>query len=172
MRIDKTAKIHTSAIIGNKTVIWDNVKIRESARIGKNCHISRGVYIGKDVIIGSNVKIQNDSSIYEGTILEDGVFVGPHVIFTNDKYPRAINPDGSLKEDRDWKREKSLVKYGASIGANCTILPGLTIGKFATIGAGSVVTKNVPDFALVVGNPGKIVGKVNKEGITVKPKNG
>ena len=120
--------------------------------------------------ICSNVKIQNNCSIYHGSEIEDGVFIGPHVCLTNDKAPRAITGDGALKEDKDWKVDKTLVKKGASIGAGSVLLPGIMIGEFAMIGAGSVVTKNVPDYALVYGNPAKIEGYVDKSGKKVKDK--
>ena len=127
-------------------------------------HLSKGVYVDFGVKIGDNVKIQNNVSVYHGVTIEDGVFVGPHVCFTNDKKPRAVNEDGSLKAADDWQVSKTIVKKGASIGANSTILPGITIGKFSLIGAGSVVTKDVPDYGLVYGNPAKLKGSVDKKG--------
>lgn len=164
----KTAEVSSLAKVGENTKIWMNAQIRERANIGRNCNIGKNVYIGAGVKIGDNVKIQNNTSVFEGLSIEDGVFIGPHVVFANDKYPRAIKDDGSIKKIIDWKMEKSLVKYGASIGANATILPGITIGEYAMVGAGAVVTKNVPDFALVIGNPAKIVGKVDKNGKIIK----
>lgn len=122
--------------------------------------MSKGVYIDADVKIGDNVKIQNGISIYHGVTLEDGVFCGPHCVFTNDKFPRAINPDGSLKSASDWVVSETLVKTGASIGAHATIVCGVMIGKWAMIGAGSVVTKDVPDHGLVIGNPARLSGFV------------
>lgn len=151
--ISKTAKIHKTASV------WNWVMVREKAVIGKNCILAKGVYVGVGVVVGDNVKIENNASLFEGLTVEDGVFIGPHVVFTNDRYPSAINKDGTLKSDKDWKLEKSIVKTGASIGANSTILPGIMIGKFAMVGAGSVVTKNVPDFGLVYGNPAKLIKK-------------
>ncbi len=169
-----TANIQDSAIvsekakIGENTRVWHYAQIREDAQIGKNCIIGKNVYVDFGVKIGDNVKIQNNSSVYHGVTIEDGVFVGPHVCFTNDKQPRAINPDGSLKSADDWKVSKILVKKGASIGANSTILPGITIGEFAMIGSGSVVTKDVKDFELVFGNPAEHRGFVDKEGKKVR----
>ncbi|MAG08702.1 N-acetyltransferase [Candidatus Woesearchaeota archaeon] len=125
--------------------------------IGSDCKIGTFVEIRKDVKIGDNVKIQAFVFIPEGVNIEDGVFIGPHVCFVNDKYPRAINKDGSLKSPEDWETVKTFVKKGASIGANSTILCGITIGEGAMVGAGSVVTKDVPPKALVVGNPARIV---------------
>lgn len=153
-----TSDIALNADIGEGTKIWHQAQIREGTKIGKNCIISKNVYVDHDVIIGDNVKVQNNVSIYFKAILEDGVFVGPHVCFTNDKVPRAINLDGSVRND--WTVEKTVVKKGASIGANSTILPGITIGEWALIAAGSIVTKDVPDHGLIIGCPGKLVGYV------------
>lgn len=162
--IHPTAEVSPKARIGKGTSIWNQAQIREDAQIGDNCIISKNVYIDFEVRIGNNVKIQNNVSVFHGVTIEDGVFVGPHVCFTNDKKPRAINPDGKLKKSEDWEISKILIKKGASIGANSTILPGVKIGKFALIGAGSVVTKDVPNYALIVGNPSKQVGYVCKCG--------
>lgn len=163
--IHPTADVSPQAIIGDDTRVWANVQIRERARIGRNCIIGRNCYIEFDVTVGDNVKIQNNSSLYVGLTVEDGVFIGPHVIFTNDKLPRAINPDGSLKSAADWHVGTTLVRYGAAIGAGAVIVTGVTIGRWAMIGSGSVVTKDVPDFALVVGNPGRIIGYVSASGV-------
>ena len=160
----ETAEVADKAEIGDGTSVWHFSHVREGAKIGKNCIIGQSVYIDSGVKIGSNVKIQNNVSVYHGVTIEDGVFVGPHVCFTNDLKPRAINPDRSLKSGDDWEVSKTLVKKGASIGANSTIISGITIGEFCMIGAGSVVTKDVPAFALVYGNPAKIMGEVDKRG--------
>lgn len=166
--IHESAHVSSEARIGEGTKIWHNAQIREKAEIGTNCIISKNVYIDHHVKIGNNVKIQNNCSIYFETILEDGVFIAPHVIFTNDDVPRAINPDGSLKtggsEAKDWKLGRILVKEGASIGTNSTLLTDITIGKWALVGAGSVVTKSVPDHGLVMGVPAKLHGFVCKCG--------
>ena len=131
-----------------------------SAVIGENCILSKGVYVDAGVRIGNNVKIQNGISVYHGVTLEDGVFCGPHCVFTNDRQPRAINPDGTLKSADDWVVSETLVKTGASIGAHATIVCGTTIGRWAMIGAGSVVTRDVPDYGLVYGNPARLHGFV------------
>lgn len=164
VRIHSTADVSEKAILGEGTSVWNNAQIREKAKLGKNCIISKNVYIDFGVCIGNNVKIQNNVSVYHGVSIGDGVFVGPHVCFTNDKEPRAINIDASLKSATDWKVSEIKIGEGASIGANSTILPGVSIGKFAMIGAGSVVTKDVKDFELVYGNPARHKGYVDKEG--------
>jgi len=118
------------------------------------------VYVDSDVCIGDNVKIQNGASIYHGATLEDGVFVGPHACLTNDKLPRAITPDGRLKRDDDWEVGRTLVQYGASIGAGAILVAGVTVGCWAMVGAGAVVTKDVVPYGLVVGNPARLIGFV------------
>ena len=162
---------------GSKTVlfagsatyaVWNNAQIRENAEIGKNCIISKNVYIDFGVKIGNNVKIQNNASIYHGAKIEDCVFIGPNVCLTNDKLPRAATEAGKLKKKDDWELGKILVKKGSSIGAGSIILPDITIGQYAMVGAGSVVTKNVPDYGLVMGNPAKLVGYVDKRGKKIK----
>ncbi len=151
-----TAIVSDESTIGTGTKIWHHAQIREGAVIGENCILGKGVYIDADVRIGKGVKIQNRASIYRGVTVEDDVFIGPHVAFTNDKYPRAFS--------RGWRIVPTLVRNGASIGANATVLCGVTIGEYAMVGAGSVVTKDVPPHGLVVGNPAKLVGYVCKCG--------
>ncbi len=166
--------IHPSALIadnvhvGEEVKIWHLVQVRESVHIGDNTIVGKNVYIDFEVMVGKNCKIQNNSSLYHGAVLEDGVFVGPHVVLTNDKIPRAITPEGALKEADDWQVEGVTIKYGASIGAHSVLLPGVTIGRFAMVGAGSVVTKDVPDFGLVVGNPARLIARVNEAGKIVE----
>jgi UDP-2-acetamido-3-amino-2,3-dideoxy-glucuronate N-acetyltransferase len=166
--IHPTAEVSKQAVIGAKTRIWHQAQVREGARIGENCIIGKGAYIDFDVQIGGNVKIQNYASLYHGTTVEDGVFIGPYACLTNDKLPRAITPDGKLKSDAEWEVGKIQVKYGAAIGARAVVLPDITIGRFALIGAGAVVTKDVPDYGLVVGNPARLVGYVCKCGRRLK----
>lgn len=160
VHIHPTAEVSPLATIGEGTRIWHQAQVRERARIGQSCIIGKGVYIDSDVVIGDRVKIQNGVSIYHGATIEDGVFVGPHACLTNDKVPRAIAPDGELKRDADWEVRRILVQYGASIGAGAVILPGVTVGRFAMVGAGAVVTRDVAAHALVVGNPARPVGFV------------
>ena len=158
--IHPTAEVSPKAQIGAGTRIWHLVQIREGVHIGRNCIVGKDVYVDFDVMIGDNVKIQNGSLVYHGVTLEDGVFVGPQVCLTNDRNPRAITPDGQLKGNDDWVVGPILVKYGASLGACSVILPNVTIGRFALIAAGAVVTRNVPDHGLVVGNPARQTGYV------------
>ncbi len=158
--IHSTAQVSPLATLGAGTSVWNWAQIREGARLGAQCIIAKGVYIDFGVQIGNRVKIQNHVSVYHGVTLEDGVFVGPHVCFTNDRLPRAINADGTLKSDSDWVVTPILVRAGAALGANSVILPGVTIGRWALVGAGAVVTHNVPDHGLVLGNPARLVGYV------------
>lgn len=160
VRIHPSADVSASATIGDGTSIWNHAQVREHCVIGNNCILGKGVYVDSNVNIGSNCKIQNNVSIFHGVTIEDGVFVGPHVCFTNDMRPRAVNPDGSLKSAQDWVVTSTNVKKGASVGANATIVCGVTIGEWAMIGAGSVVTRDVPNYGLVVGNPARLIGRV------------
>ncbi len=151
-KVDPRAVVEDGAVIGEGSSIWHFSHVRSGAHIGSDCIIGHAVYIDEGVNVGSRVKIQNKVSIYQGVTVGDDVFVGPHVCFTNDMYPRAFNPD--------WEITKTVVERGVSIGANSTIRCGITIGEFAMIAAGSIVTKDVPAFALVVGSPGKVTGRV------------
>jgi UDP-2-acetamido-3-amino-2,3-dideoxy-glucuronate N-acetyltransferase len=155
-----TADVSPLATIGDGTRIWQHCQVREGAALGTNCILSKGVYIDAGVRIGNNVKVQNGVSIYHGVTLEDGVFCGPHCVFTNDRQPRAINPDGTLKNADQWTVSQTLVRMGASIGAHATIVCGVTIGRWAMVGAGAVVTRDVPDHGLVYGNPARLHGFV------------
>jgi UDP-N-acetylglucosamine 2-epimerase len=158
VRIHPTAEVSTEAVVGDGTSIWNQAQVREGARIGSGCIIGKNVYVDAGVVIGDRVKVQNNVSVFHGVTIEDGVFVGPHVCFTNDRVPRAINVDGSLKADTDWEVSPILVRHGAALGANSTILPGVTIGRWGMVGAGSVVTRDVDDHELVAGNPARRLG--------------
>jgi UDP-2-acetamido-3-amino-2,3-dideoxy-glucuronate N-acetyltransferase len=158
VRIHSTAEVSPEAVIGPGSSIWNQAQVRERARIGAGCVIGKNVYVDFDVVIGDRVKVQNNVSLFHGVTVEDGVFVGPHVCFTNDRVPRAINVDGSPKTDADWEVSPILVRRGAALGANSTILPGVTIGPWAMVGSGSVVTRDVAAFELVAGNPARRLG--------------
>ena len=151
--VHPSAVVSPQAIIGEGARIWHHAQVREGVQIGKNCIVGKGCYIDFDVLIGDNVKIQNGSFLYHGCRLEDGVFVGPGVILTNDKLPRAVNPDGSLKAEDDWVIGETVIRRGASLGARSVVLPNVVVGEFAMVGAGSVVTKDIPAHGLVMGNP-------------------
>ena len=166
--IHSTAAVSTEAKIGAGTQVWNEAQVRERAVVGSGCVIGKGVYIDRDVVVGDRCKIQNRASLYRGLTVGDGVYIGPHVSFTNDRYPRAVNVDGSAKSDDEWKLEPTFVLEGASIGAGAVILPGLTIGRWAMIGASALVTRDVPDHALVIGKPGRLVGHACKCGRTLK----
>lgn len=154
--IHETANVSADAKIGNGSKVWINSQIRENTTIGENCIISKDTYIDVQVKIGNSCKIQNSVSIYQGVTIEDDVFVGPNACFTNDKVPRAF--------DFDWKITPTFIKKGASIGANATIICGITIGEYAMVAAGSVVTKDVEPYSLVMGNPAKHYSYVDKMG--------
>ncbi len=156
--VHESSYIDDDVEIGEGTKIWHFCHIQKGARIGKSCSLGQNVNVSNHVIIGNNVKIQNNVSVYEGVELEDGVFCGPSCVFTNDLTPRAEFPKGSTGY------KKTLVKHGASIGANATIVCGHTIGEYAMVAAGAVVTRDVEPYMLVAGVPAKVVGKVDKEG--------
>lgn len=160
MKIHKTATIDPCASIGEGTSVWVNVQIREDSVIGQNCVISKDVYIDKNVVLGDRCKVQNSVSIYDGVTLGSDVFVGPNVVFTNDKVPRAFNAE--------WKITPTKIADGVSLGANATIVCGIEIGEYAMVAAGAVVTKDVAAFTLVAGNPARPVALVDKLGNVVK----
>lgn len=151
-----TAEVETNVTIGAGSRVWHHVHIREGVRIGENCSFGRNVYLDTNVHIGSGVKVQNGVSIYDGVVLEDDVFIGPHAVFTNDLYPRSFS--------KEWQKVPTLIKKGASVGANATILCGICIGEYAMIAAGTVVSEDVPPYALVRGSSGSVVGYVDEQG--------
>jgi acetyltransferase-like isoleucine patch superfamily enzyme len=158
VRVHPTADVSAEASIGAGTSIWNQAQVRERARIGVGCVIGKNVYVDFEVVIGDRVKVQNNASLYHGVTVEDGVFIGPHVCLTNDRLPRAINPDGSAKTDADWEVGPIRIRTGAALGAGSVVVPGVTVGRWALVGAGSVVTADVADYALVVGNPARRIG--------------
>lgn len=158
--IHELAVVDEGAEIGKGTRIWHFAHIRGTAKIGESCIVGKGVYIDGDVTIGNNVKIQNGVSIYNGVTIEDDVFCGPHMVFTNDLYPRAVT--------QDWEVSKTLVKRGASIGANAVVICNIALGEYCMVGSGAVVTKDVPAHGLVVGNPARLVGFVCECGRPIK----
>lgn len=160
--IHPSANVSSSVTIGDNSKIWINSQIRENVTIGENCIISKDTYIDFGVSIGNNCKLQNGVSVYHGVTLEDDVFVGPYAVFTNDKVPRAFNAD--------WQVTPTLIKKGTSIGANATIVCGVTLGEYCMIAAGSVVTKDVEPYSLVIGNPARHFSYVDKMGNKVQGK--
>jgi UDP-2-acetamido-3-amino-2,3-dideoxy-glucuronate N-acetyltransferase len=157
----ETAIIDSGALIGEGTKIWHFSHIMENCTIGKSCNLGQNVVISPKVVLGNNVKVQNNVSIYSGVICEDDVFLGPSMVFTN-----IINPRSAVVRRDQYI--KTLVKKGASVGANATIICGNTIGSYSLIGAGSVITKDIPDYALIIGNPGKQIGWVSQYGHRLK----
>lgn len=164
VRIHPSADVSDRAIIGERSSIWNQAQVRERATIGEDCIIGKDAYVDFDVVIGDRSKVQNGALLYHGVSIESGVFVGPGVIFTNDRVPRAVNADGSLKGAQDWSVGRTHVREGASIGAGAVIITGVTIGRFAMVGAGAVVTHDVDNFQLVFGNPARVHGWVTASG--------
>ena len=166
--IAATADVDASATIGDGSKIWHLAQVRDGAVLGENCIVSRGAYIGSGVKIGNNCKIQNYALVYEPAVLGHGVFIGPAVVLTNDHYPRAINPDMNLKTGSDWDAVGVTIGDGASIGAQSVCVAPVKIGAWALVAAGSVVTKDVPDFALVAGSPAKRIRWVGRAGVPLE----
>ena len=164
--IDPTARIHPTAdleaevSVGPRTSIWHRAQVRTRARIGAECVIGRDAFIDEGVEIGDRVKIQNAALVYHGVTVEDGVFIGPNAILTNDRFPRSITATGELARADDWVVSPIRLRTGASIGAGAVVVAGRDVGRFATVGAGAVVTRSVPDHALVAGNPARRMGWV------------
>ncbi|WP_342000936.1 N-acetyltransferase [Microbacterium sp. LWH7-1.2] len=165
VRVVPSADVAPDASIGEGSSVWHLAQVREGARLGRNCVIGRGAYVGTGVVMGDNCKVQNYALVYEPANLADGVFIGPAVVLTNDTYPRAVNPDGSLKSAHDWEPVGVTVHEGASIGARAICVAPVTIGAWATVAAGAVVVKDVPDYALVVGVPARRIGWVGRAGV-------
>jgi UDP-2-acetamido-3-amino-2,3-dideoxy-glucuronate N-acetyltransferase len=169
-RVSASADIDPRSEVGDGTTVWHLAQVREYARVGRNCNLGRGSYVGPGVHMGENCKLQNYALVYEPARLGDGVFIGPAAVLTNDEYPRAVTPEGRLKDGDDWTAVGVEVGDGASIGARAVCVAPVRIGRWALVAAGSVVTKDVPDFALVVGAPARQVGWVGHAGAPLVPK--
>lgn len=162
--IADSADIDPGATIGAGTKVWHLAQVRGGARIGENCIIGRGAYIGDGTVLGNNCKVQNYALVYEPAELGDGVFIGPAAVLTNDEYPRAVNPDGSAKDASDWHAVGVSIGEGAAIGARAVCVAPVRVGAWALVAAGAVVTRDVPDHAIVAGVPARQVGWVGKAG--------
>jgi acetyltransferase-like isoleucine patch superfamily enzyme len=158
--IHPSADVSDDAMVGERTRVWDQARVRERVVIGTDCIIGRGAYLDADVRVGDRVKIQNNALVYHGVTVESGVFIGPAAVLTNDRFPRAVTLDGELAGADDWSVSEIRLQEGCSVGAAAVVVAGCTIGRFATIGAGAVVTRDVPDHGLVVGNPARLLGWV------------
>ena len=163
-RVEHSADVSPAAHIGDGTRIWHLSQVREEAVLGAGCIIGRGAYIGTGVRLGDNCKVQNHALVYEPAVLGDGVFIGPAVVLTNDTYPRAVNPDGSLKSASDWEAVGVTIGDGAAIGARAVCVAPVRVGAWSMVAAGAVVTRDVPAQALVAGVPARQVGWVSRSG--------
>lgn len=167
IKVAVTAIVADNAEIGQGTSVWHFAQVREGARIGQNCVISKSAYIDANVVLGENVKVQNNAQIFSPAIIEDGAFIGPGVILTNDKAPRAITESGTLKSETDWSKTGVTVLRGASIGAGAICVAPVTLGQWCMIGAGSVVTHDTLPFGLYVGSPAKWISWIGKAGVAL-----
>jgi UDP-2-acetamido-3-amino-2,3-dideoxy-glucuronate N-acetyltransferase len=158
--VHETALVENGALVGPGTKIWHHAHVRTRARVGSRCIVGKGAFVDFDVVVGDDCKLQNYACVYHGVELGRGVFIGPHVVFTNDRLPRATTPSFQPIEDGDWQVGHTVVEDGAAIGANSTILPDVRIGAWSLIGAASLVTHDVPAYALVVGSPARQIGWV------------
>jgi acetyltransferase-like isoleucine patch superfamily enzyme len=164
-RFATTADVHASAGIGAGTTVWHLAQIREDAVLGEDCVIGRGAYVGPGVRIGDRVKLHNQALVYGPAVLHDGVLIGPSAVLTNDVYPRAVGPDGKPKRAGDGEPLGVTVLEGASIGARAVVVAGVTVGRWALVAAGAVVTRDVPEFAVVAGSPARQINWVGRAGV-------
>ena len=171
-RVHATADIEPDVSVGRGTSIWHRAQLRTGATIGADCVVGRDVFVDEGVVIGDLVKIQNAALIYHGVTIEDGVFIGPGAILTNDRFPRAITSTGDLATPEDWQITPITLRYGSSIGAGAVVVAGVEVGRFAMAGAGAVVTKSVPNHALVAGSPARRIGWVCACGMRLVDANG
>jgi UDP-2-acetamido-3-amino-2,3-dideoxy-glucuronate N-acetyltransferase len=162
--IHPSADVDSRATIGPGTTVWHLAQIRENAQLGTDCIVGRGAYVGPGVMIGDRVKLQNYALVYEPALLEDEAFIGPAAVLINDVYPRSADVTGKVKRPTDWDAFGVVIRHGASIGASAVIGPGVVVGRWALVAAGAVVTKHVPDFALVAGVPAHRIGWVGRAG--------
>jgi UDP-2-acetamido-3-amino-2,3-dideoxy-glucuronate N-acetyltransferase len=167
--IADSADVHPGAIVGSGTSVWDLAQVREGAQVGARCMIGRGAYVDHDVVVGDDCKVQNHALVYHPAVLGDGVFIGPAAVLTNDRYPRAISPDGTLKGSEDWDPVGVTCLDGASIGARAVCVAPVRIGRWAMVAAGAVVIHDVMNFSLVVGSPARHVGWVGPAGVPLVP---
>lgn len=167
-KVAPSADVSEDAQIGAGSSVWHLAQVREGVVLGENCVVGRGAYIGAGVQVGDNVKIQNYALVYEPAQVEDGAFIGPAAVFTNDHFPRAVNPDGSLKSGHDWEPVGVTVQEGASIGARAVCVAPVTIGRWAMVAAGATVVRDVPNFAMVVGVPARRIGWVGRAGVPLQ----
>lgn len=168
VRIVDSADVAETAVIGDGSSVWHLAQIREGAVLGANCVVGRGAYIGTGVVLGAGCKVQNYALVYEPAELEAGVFIGPAAVLTNDEYPRAVNPDLTPKSAHDWTPVGVTIREGASIGARAVCIAPVIVGRWATVAAGAVVTRDVPDYALVAGVPARRLRWVGEAGVPLE----